>query len=145
MSDADGDVVRALAYKPYGGDAVAEREAPRAETSRRRIGTTSSPRVPRRTRVCVVVLRRRIFYAVESLLQRLVGLVADGKVRVSLHGYQQLMEDGLSARELVAGLDAAVVIEEYLDYPKGPCILVLERGQQRRPIHAVWGIPKGAS
>ena len=43
----------------------------------------------------------------------------------------------------VSGVTDAVVIQEYPEYRKGPCVLVLERDSHGLPIHVVWGIPRG--
>jgi hypothetical protein len=64
-------------------------------------------------------------------------------VRISEHGYNELAEDGLTVRELLAGVPEAVWAEEYPNYPKGPCILLLQGDRDNKPIHAVWGIAKG--
>ena len=76
------------------------------------------------------------------MLSKIQHLVDSGVVRISEHGYDELTNDGIFVRDIVSGLMDAVVIEEYPDYKKGPCIFVLERDSHERPIHAVWGIPK---
>lgn len=64
-------------------------------------------------------------------------------MRVSLHGYEELVADGLTARDIIDGLDDAIVIEDYPTYRKGPCVLALEYDKAGRPVHVVWGIPAG--
>ena len=70
-------------------------------------------------------------------------LVSQGRVRISEHGYDELAADGLLARGLVEGVKSAEVVEDYPDYPKGPCVLLLQRTEAGCPVHTVWGIPAG--
>jgi hypothetical protein len=78
-----------------------------------------------------------------DFVERIRDLISAGAVRISEHGYDALADDGLSARELLAGVLEAVVVEEYPNYPKGPCVLLLQKDREGKSVHAVWGIPKG--
>jgi len=78
-----------------------------------------------------------------KFLERICALISVGEVRISDHGYDELAEDQLTAREVVAGVQEAVVVEEYPNYPKGPSVLLLQKDRAGDPIHVVWGIPRG--
>lgn len=74
---------------------------------------------------------------------RIRELVGRREVRISDHGYDELASDGILFREVIAGVERAELLEDYPEYPKGPCVLVLQRDEGGGPIHVVWGIPKG--
>ncbi len=76
-------------------------------------------------------------------LERIQRLVHAAEVRISDHGYEELSVDGLLAREVLKGVPDAVLLEDYPAFPKGPCVLVLQKDRCDQPIHVVWGIPKG--
>lgn len=81
--------------------------------------------------------------SLQSQWGQFVSLIAGGDIRVSEHGYDALADDGLTIDELLSGASAAVVVEEYPDYPKGSAVLVLQKDSGGNPVHAVWGIPRG--
>jgi hypothetical protein len=78
-----------------------------------------------------------------ELLEVIRKLVASRELRISEHGFDELSDDGISVRDAVRGVRDATEIEEYPASGRGPAVLVLEYDQDGRPIHVVWGIPKG--
>ena len=91
-------------------------------------------------RSCLI---RRIAWMSDTL-NRIRDLVASGAVRVSDDGYDELSKDNLTASEVIDGVADGELIEDYPDFQKGPCVLVLQLGRAGSPLHVVWGIPKGA-
>ena len=79
----------------------------------------------------------------EETINKVKRLVNAGKVRISEHAYDELADDKLTVRELAESMNEAAIVEDYPEYPKGPCVLLLHKNQNREPIHAVWGIPSG--
>jgi len=68
-------------------------------------------------------------------------LIAKRDIRISEHGYDELAADNLTVREILEGSPDGIVIEEYPEYSKGPCILIMFKDKEGHSIHAVWGIP----
>jgi hypothetical protein len=79
-----------------------------------------------------------------ELLTRILALVDAGKVRVSAHGLEELANDDITFTELLEGLPLAIGVEEYADYHKGPCVLVLQATNDGSPVHVLWGIARNA-
>jgi hypothetical protein len=75
-----------------------------------------------------------------KLIVKLVGL---GEVRISDHAYDELTADDIFARDVIAGVSQAVVVEDYPQHGRGPCVLVRQLDRDAKAIHALWGIPRG--
>ena len=80
---------------------------------------------------------------VPNTFDRIRGLISEGRVRISVHGYDQITADRLLVRELVEGVGTAEVVEDYPNYPQGPCVLLLQRTKDGRSVHTVWRLPAG--
>ncbi len=76
-------------------------------------------------------------------LLEIIRLVQMGEVRISDHGYDELAEDGIFVKDIIKSIAESILVEDYPDYPKGKCVLVLQKDRKGDCIHAVWGIPKG--
>jgi hypothetical protein len=64
-------------------------------------------------------------------LGRVVQLIQEGRVLVSIHGYDEMAEDGILAVEAIEGAAVATVIEDYPEYGKA-----LYAGAATRPGRA---------
>ena len=77
----------------------------------------------------------QILAIVQRLLKR-------GEYLVSRHGYRELAADDILLDEVLAGVELAVVVEDYPDSRKEPSTLVLQYDRNGLPIHVMWGVPK---
>jgi hypothetical protein len=76
-------------------------------------------------------------------LRRVQALVLSGDYLVSDHGFNELEDDGILASEVIAGVAAATVVEDYRDRIRGPSVLALQHDADGRAIHVVWAVPPG--
>jgi hypothetical protein len=70
------------------------------------------------------------------------GLLKRGEYLVSRHGYRELAADDILLEEVLAGIELAVVVEDYPSSRKEPSVLVLQRDGSGQPVHVMWGVPK---
>ena len=77
-----------------------------------------------------------------ATLIRIQNLVSLGEVLVSRHGLRELASDDILLDEIIAGIDVAVVVEDYPMFVKGPSVLVLQWDTNNRPVHVLWGLPR---
>lgn len=80
-----------------------------------------------------------------ATLELIQELVKSRNVRISDHGWDELDADNISVRDVVSGVEAAIAIEDYPEFGKGPSVLTLQFDRDSNPVHVVWGIPKGHS
>lgn len=74
--------------------------------------------------------------------EKIKELVTEKKIVISSHGYDELAEDHILVKDILNDIGEAVVIEDYPDFGKGPCCLVLQKDLKGDFIHVVWGISK---
>src|SRR4030067_3144333 len=80
-----------------------------------------------------------------EIFNRIVQLINRREIRISAHGYDEIIVDNIFVRDILTSAPDAYVIEDYPDFPKGPCVLVLQKDGEGNPLHVLWGIPRGRS
>ena len=78
-------------------------------------------------------------------LAQIKMLAAAGDMLLSLHAYDRLAENGISAGDIETSVAGAVEIEDYPEFHKGPSVLVLQQDRSGQPIHVLWGVRKGTT
>ena len=53
-----------------------------------------------------------------------------------------MVKDDIMPSQIVRSLESGLVVEDYPDHSRGSSVLVLCSDGNKRPLHAVWGIPK---
>jgi hypothetical protein len=51
--------------------------------------------------------------------KKIIKLIEKNEVVISNHGYDELSEDGLMVKEIIAGVINGKVVEDYPEYQKG--------------------------
>lgn len=69
-------------------------------------------------------------------------LVEEKDVLISSHGYEELAEDHIFVTDVLLSVSDAEVLEDYPDFGKEPCCLVLQKDASGALIHVVWGLAK---
>ena len=78
-----------------------------------------------------------------STLQKIQRLAGNNEIKISDHGFDELLADEISVRDVITGINSAIEIEDYPGFGKGPSVLALQFDREGSAIHVVWGIPKG--
>ena len=73
-----------------------------------------------------------------QILAIVQGLLKRGEYLVSRHGYRELAADDILLDELLAGIQSAIVVEDYPDSRKEPSVLVLQYDRSGLPVHVMW-------
>ncbi len=50
--------------------------------------------------------------------EKIIGLIERSEVIISNHGYDELAEDGLLVKEIIASVNNGKVVEDYPEYQK---------------------------
>jgi len=77
-----------------------------------------------------------------QILAIVQGLLKRDEYLVSRYGYRELAADDILLDEVLAGIESAIVIEDYPDSRKEPSVLVLQYDRSGLPVHVMWGVPK---
>ena len=73
----------------------------------------------------------------DSIITQIKRQVALDKIRVSLHGHEEMVEDDVSYDQLCEALLNGTVIENYPEHQRGACCLICGQTNSGRYLHIV--------
>jgi hypothetical protein len=76
-----------------------------------------------------------------EILRQVQALVNSRAIRVSQHDLRELAADDIDLADVLDGIAAAIMVEEYPTNRMEPSVLILQR-DRIGPIHVMWGVPK---
>jgi len=76
------------------------------------------------------LIESKTFIAIKKLIEK-------KDVLISSHGYDELAEDNILVRDLLKSIGTASLLEDYPEFGKGPCVLLLQTDKLGMPIHTV--------
>ncbi len=80
-----------------------------------------------------------------QILERVKSLAEAGEIRVSRHGFRELAADDIVLDEVILGIPAAVQVEEYAEFAKGPAVLVMAaRYPDKADTHCLGNIERSS-
>lgn len=79
-----------------------------------------------------------------STFEKVCKAIAQERVHVSEHAYDEAVEDNLSAVEVLDETANGEAIEDYPIDPRSPSCLVLLTVDEGSPVHAVWAFDDGS-
>lgn len=73
----------------------------------------------------------------DAILRHLRLQADTDKIRVTLHGHQEMVEEDISMEEILEVLLDATFVENYSEHQRGPCCLVCKQTSRGRYVHVV--------
>ena len=73
----------------------------------------------------------------DRIIQQIRQQCRQEKIRLSIHGHQEMVKEDISYNELCEAITEGKVIENYPNHERGPCCLLCGKTEGGRFLHIV--------